>query len=656
MAHAVHPSPSTMRPSALLLLTTAAAWIVTLAIPGTAHADPDTLLRMCARDAKNLLRFTEQRPGSQSGAIERWAQACIQGKAGQEADARAIKSMPGYREALAAFEQAKRLDTKAHDEGPARDRLDRCRRHLWMMKKADSPRAAEVHFQGFEVVCVAGASKTEPLTPELKAEFDQMKSFPEWQPIDAEYQKLKAQYTQRATQKAADDKRRMDEGTRRDGELYNLRQRDCDDLGWVSDLNGAFQRLRCDGRGDAAQYRDDRDTDDWFGRVRTMLLAYVNDESHRSEITRATYAFFCMRHLKLDERDKASPMRVLSCAWWADRVDRKRLASELGSHPEREDILNRVDGAIAYLKQRRTKDYPPGTRDHFIHYELRTTVLAAHRALRAKYADDFAVVDAFQAKVEKANVSGCEEPLTKRVLQAMRGVGGTPAEIQRAIGEGARFQLVEALAKCHYYNDRHSRAASLLRMLIGANGLVSFVDKVYYAQYEEMLKDDQKAEKIPQQRGRTLSTMRSEDLPRPTLHPKSELEDKWNSASGNLAALGSMNASGIVKSVTKTGKGYRITFRKERLPVGHRECRKTNRITRIKPDGELEYEVACRTVKTTMEWVGADPIVVPEARAVEPGLYVQVLELDRDSPPVVHLVSKSAKENSPVLRLSEFEM
>ncbi|MGE3546068.1 MAG: hypothetical protein AB7L28_19205, partial [Kofleriaceae bacterium] len=340
--------------------------------------------------------------------------------------------------------------------------------------------------------------------------------------------------------------------------------------------------------------------------------------------------------------------------WWADQLDRAKLAQELAQHPERDQILKRVDGAVAYLRQRQAKEYPAGSRDHYIHYQLRDDILAKHRALRAKYADDFAAVDAFEAKVEDAKVEGCEVALSERARKLMRGVKGNPAAIRKAIGEGPRYQVLEALAKCHYYNDRHAQAGSILMMLSGAKGLVRFNDKVYEAQYAEMVKDDAQAQKFPQQRGKKLSTTPARDHEPPLYHPRSDLEESWLNRSGT--GVGGSSTEGFVSSVTKINGGYRISFKKQRMPVGHETCRKTNRIHRIAHDGTLEYETECRTTKVTMEWVGPDPELVPEARGVKPGMFVEILTGSRSAGNIVYRVARSEKDTAPVSRLSEFEL
>ena len=426
---------------------------------------------------------------------------------------------------------------------------------------------------------------------------------------------------------------------------FNLRLGYCPRWSNLSTQNDMFQALRCA----ETQLRGSSGIDRVINAARSYLREDLAEEEP-SEITRAIYVHLCSAQLKKGGRPNVN--RVLQCLWHADQVDQARLGKELVALApvEVNSVLARVDGATQHLRQIADKEFPAGGRDRQIFYDLRTRVLTEHERFKRNNEGPLRTVQHFRSKLLMGEVERCGPALSGRLTEHFSGFSGDLAQVKTQLAQGAASQLAEAIAQCHYYNDRVADAAAMMHALRGVNVPSSFEEKVYFAQRAAVHSDAEKARKFPDLVGKSLTHGTMDDLSRPTFRVSKTLR-RWQQAAGGLVRQ-MRTVDGVVSTIERVPDGARLTFKKARVPRKEHSCRDTQRIERITRDGYLVYEQQCKVVRRYSELVGPDPIVVRDPRGVKRGHFVVVFR-PRKGPAAVVLVKKSPKDTSQITRMAD---
>jgi len=411
--------------------------------------------------------------------------------------------------------------------------------------------------------------------------------------------------------------------------------------------NDVFQSLRCP---QAKMYIGSQSsTAGGINGLRADLRARMNSHDPHA-LTRAVYVHACRLHIQITKRDY--PLRNLGCLWHTQQLEWERIKAEIAPLPAAEQtlVMNSLKSDVAWLTARADAKFP-GARDREVLVQLPTTVLANHRRFQQENAAALQAIAAFHAGIMKGDVANCARGLGAVLASHMAGSGSKPARVRARLGEGVGPQIADALAHCHYLNDRTSMAIALRKMLKGLGGPTTFAEKRYAAVRKVLFAERAKARKMPHLRGKSLASASPDDLKRPRFHVPAPIK-RWNGRKYNLARYG-YKAEGVVSKIQKTGNGVRLHFKKTRVPRTDEKCVETRRIERITSDGEIVYRLKCRVTRRYTENVGPKPVDVFEAGAVKRGRFVTAIRGKDQGLGAVMLVARSAKEGARLYRMAD---
>ncbi len=429
---------------------------------------------------------------------------------------------------------------------------------------------------------------------------------------------------------------------------YNMRLSYCPRQVSLDGPNDWFQLLRCPAE-TAYRYNSSSGKERSLNVVRSYMRRDLNDPDH-DELLRASYVWMCAEQLKLGKKDY--PLRTLGCAWHADALDWDRLRSEIvGISPaERSKVETSGRNAAEYVRQRADAAYPEGSRDRALFYDLPTKVLAEYTAFQQTWEAPLNTIRRFRKAVLAGDTARCAPPLQARLAEHMEGTRGHLKALRARLVEGVGLQLVEALAQCHYFNDREVKAAALMTSIARLSAPADYPTRLYLAQRLAIQADRDKARKMPHLVGKTLTTARLDDL-RPPEVPLPKVFRQWQRQQRGITRRG-RRVQGVVSAIKRTRTGHRLSFKKSKVPRVDEKCRETRTIERISSDGTIIYRLKCRVVRRWTEMVGPPPLEVDDVTGVKLGNYVEII-VPREGPGTVYLAAKSAKENARVYRLAE---
>ncbi|MEO0459380.1 MAG: hypothetical protein AAF219_00965 [Myxococcota bacterium] len=100
-----------------------------------------------------------------------------------------------------------------------------------------------------------------------------------------------------------------------------------------------------------------------------------------------------------------------------------------------------------------------------------------------------------------------------------------------------------------------------------------------------------------------------------------------NSAFGMPGTRYFEDGAGIVAKVSNNGDAMSITFKKDRWKIPKTQCRETNRVDRILPDGTVRYRKICKQVGEVTVTRKEEPVTIPTraAHGVKPGAFMYFL-------------------------------
>jgi hypothetical protein len=250
-------------------------------------------------------------------------------------------------------------------------------------------------------------------------------------------------------------------------------------------------------------------------------------------------------------------------------------------------------------------------------------------SMAAKYKEAFDNSKAFEDKLFQPSLKaakGCSPKLRADFTAFLKTIKVPAAEFENTVtNHPIGNLLLERIAACEAVdgNSSYSKALNQLQQ----KGRASRGPRLaaYYASLEAM--------------GEVLK-----DRPKFPLDPKSlwaprnanDMQVRASEADKSNAGYYGASEGSVVKSVSKTAKGTKITFVTERYQYMSQSCSATNRIKKIDSNGNLEYYVNCRD--TGMKWdeKRVPDVVVPNERAgnITPGKWVDYASTTDDGTPV----------------------
>jgi len=367
------------------------------------------------------------------------------------------------------------------------------------------------------------------------------------------------------------------------------------------------------------------------------------------QLPRAAYVHLCARQMR-EDTGRLYPAMAIGCAWHADRIDQAALAGELKGRRPGAAIARQVAADIPFVRERALAAFPRATsaREWEVFYELPTKVRKEALARRTSNAKAYQTLSAFSAAIESGTFEGCAGPLRDSLTAYLKGAKSLDA-LRERMTDPVGYALAEALARCHYYNEREPEAGVLLSLLEKARRRVTVAEQVRFAQIDVLAADSEKAKKFPNLVGTKYSSVNPTDLRPVTPWDQSKLDEKWFQSKYELMRL--QNRDGRIARISKTATGATIHFQKERVPVVDVRCHETNRIDSIDRDGKIRYREECTRTPKGMAWSQPEPAMVSDARGLAPGRFVH-LALDGDKGAVV-ISADGPGENARIERLAD---
>lgn len=391
---------------------------------------------------------------------------------------------------------------------------------------------------------------------------------------------------------------------------------------------------------------------DEYGSARAWLRGWIDQgiATDTPQLPRAAYVHLCARQMAAED-GKLYPAMAIGCAWHADRLDLKALAKELEARPasQRGVMAKQFAADVTAVRQRALAAFPRASsaREWEVFYELPMKIRAAVVARRSTHAKAYQRLVAFETAIEGGKFEGCAAPLRDSLATYLRGAKTLPA-IRERITDPLGYALADALARCHYYNERELKAGAVLAFLDKARRQTTLAEQVRFAQIDALAGDAEKAKKFPNLVGSKYSSVDPTDL-RPVEPWGTKLDLKWRAQKYELLRF--QTSEGRVARLEKKAKGTTIHFKKERVPVVDVRCRETNRIDSITSDGKIIYREECTRTPKGHTWDSPSPVTVDEANGVSPGRFVR-LGVDGDHG-VVLTSTDSPNDSSGANRIAD---
>lgn len=235
-------------------------------------------------------------------------------------------------------------------------------------------------------------------------------------------------------------------------------------------------------------------------------------------------------------------------------------------------------------------------REHEVYSDLRERTWREYIRDRRENRRYYQVIDSFREDVLAGDIEGCVDTL-RRPLGRYLQQGGrmNRRELREHLATPVGYALVEALARCHWHHNRDFEAAVYLHLLQDERREVTFGERVYFNQVEELREDAQKAERMPHLVGEELLEMEPRDLDTPSLLVLEEAERRWQRAASRLGRSLDFHED-TVQRARGGERGALFQFPARQVQVPIRECEETDRIDRIRRDGSVVYQIECETI------------------------------------------------------------
>lgn len=325
-------------------------------------------------------------------------------------------------------------------------------------------------------------------------------------------------------------------------------------------------------------------------------------QDHR-ERWRVSYVHHCSTLMQ--NQSSPGPYTTLTCKWYADHMDLDRLAEqESWMSAELEEHIREWLQEDRQVIERAARQHFPADdaeREREVFYDLREQAWQDYVQDRQDNAEYYEVVESFEDDIQAGDIAGCEQSLRSELEEYMGTLGATDRQsVIDHISAPVGYALTESLARCHWHHDRDFEAGVYLRLLQDERREVTFGERVYFNQIEEIRHDQQEAERMPHLVGEELLEISPRDIDTPSVQVLDEVAQEWQRSVTGLANDIAFHDDDIHRVDTSgAGVTYRFKERDVRVPV--RECEKTDRIDRIRRDGTVVYEQECEIV----EWQDA---------------------------------------------------